>query len=551
MSGHVARIAPYQQPSSAMSRHIIPAIAISLTTLLFACDADEKVDSPVTDNGMLDSSGAPSSATDWWQVGARGLQARQQVIANHGTAKNVILFVGDGMGVTTVTASRIYDGQVKGRGGEENTLSFDVFPHTALIKTYTNNLQVSQSAATATAMNTGIKTSSGVINIAPNALRGNCTAALGQEVKTLAEYAEEKGMSTGVVTTATLTHATGAAVYAHSAERMWEGDYMMPDEALEAGCKDIARQFVEFDHGDGIDIALGGGERNFFGRLKKGYRKNPDDDLVQEWVDSADGRVYVDTAEALAEVGQQNTQILGLFSSGHMPYELDHNEETTAPTIVAMTQAAINHLSKNEKGYYLMVESGRIDHGHHQGQAEYALKETQAFSDAIAAALEMVDLNETLVLVTADHSHTMTIGGYPMRGNPILGNVRENDMAGLPKQEDAVAMDGKTYSTLGYYNGPGAVEGHRHDAPPVRDAGNKPAVQQAVVPTFMDMGPYGKRVSETHGGEDVALYAIGPKAHLVGGTMEQNVIFHLMVHALGWDGLELTIADKKQDDAAQ
>lgn len=534
-----------------MSRQIMPTIAISLTTLLFACEADKQVDSSLLEGELVQKPEVLSSAKDWWQAGASGLQARQQVVPNNGTAKNIILFVGDGMGVTTVTASRIYDGQAQGQGGEENTLSFDAFPHTALIKTYTNNLQVAQSAATATAMNTGIKTSSGVINIAPSALRGNCAAALGQEVKTLAEYAEERGMSTGVVTTATLTHATGAAVYAHSAERMWEGDYMMPEEALLAGCKDIARQFVEFDYGDGIDIALGGGKRNFFGSLQQGYRKAPDDDLAQEWVNRAEGRIYVETAEDLNQIGPEKGQVLGLFSSGHMPYELDHNDETTAPTIVAMTQAAIEHLSKNEQGYYLMVESGRIDHGHHQGQAEYALKETQAFSDAIAAAMEMVDLNETLVLVTADHSHTMTIGGYPMRGNPILGNVRENDMTGQPMEQDAVAMDGKTYSTLGYYNGPGAVEGHRHDAPPIRDTDDKPAVQQAVVPTFMDMGPYGKRVSETHGGEDVALYAIGPKAHLVGGTMEQNVIFHLMVHALGWDGLDLTIADKKRDEATQ
>jgi len=126
-----------------------------------------------------------------------------------------------------------------------------------------------------------------------------------------------------------------------------------------------------------------------------------------------------------------------------------------------------------------------------------------------------------------------------MRGNPILGNVRENDMNGHPMEEEAVGLDGKTFSTLGYHNGPGAVPGARQDAPSVKDAEGKPAVQQALVPTYMDLGPFGKVAAETHAGEDVALYAIGPKAHLVGGVLEQHVIFHIMTHALGWDDVTL------------
>ena len=490
-----------------------------------------------------------NSSEAWWKSGRKALEQRLAVKPINTTAKNVILFVGDGMGVSTVTASRIYDGQSRGEGGEENVLSFEKFPHVALIKTYTNNLQVPQSAATATAMNTGIKTSAGVIGIAPEALRGNCMAALAHPVKTLAEYAEEKGLASGVVTSANLTHATGAAVYAHSAERIWEADISMPDEALEQGCKDIARQFAEFSYGDGIDVALGGGRQYFYGTDSQGLRRNASDDLVAEWQANAtneDGqesgqiRQYVTTRAELAALPRDGTgQILGLFSQSHMAYALDHDETNTEPSLSDMTAVAIERLSKSEQGYYLMVEAGRIDHGSHQGQAEYALSETQAFSQAIQKALDMVDLSETLILVTADHSHTLTIGGYPMRGNPILGNVRENDMSGHPMEEEAVGMDGKTYSTLGYYNGPGATLGVREDAPSIKDAEGKPAVQQALVPTYMDHGPFGKRVAETHAGEDVALYAIGPKAHLVGGVLEQHVIFHIMAHALGWDNVTL------------
>jgi alkaline phosphatase len=484
-----------------------------------------------------------SVSANWWQSGQDALQQRLAVQPINTQAKNVILFIGDGMGVSTVTAARIYDGQSRDESGEENALSFDKFPHVALIKTYTNNGQVAQSAGTATAMNTGIKTSTGVIGIAPEALRGNCKAALQHSVKTLAEYAEEKGMSTGVVTTAGLTHATGAAVYAHSAERIWEDDTLMPDEAIADGCKDIARQFAEFSYGDGIDIALGGGRNHFLGLLNGGLRIEATSDLTADWQANGQNRRYITTKEELLALEPSDTgQVLGLFSGGHMSFQLDHTDDTEEPTLSDMTAAAVSRLSGNDKGYYLMVEGGRIDHGHHKGQAEYALTEAQEFSRAIQTAIDMVDLNETLILVTADHSHTMTIAGYPHRGNSIMGNVRENDMDGIPKVEDAVDMEGKTYSTLGYQNGPGAVGGPRPDAPPRWDEEGQPATQQALVSTFIDRRLLGPRVGETHAGEDVALYAIGPKAHLVGGVLEQNVIFHIMTHALGWDPLSLNLA---------
>ncbi|TDI59786.1 MAG: alkaline phosphatase [Alphaproteobacteria bacterium] len=487
------------------------------------------------------------SAVNWWDNGQQALANRLAVRHRNTKAKNVILFIGDGMGVSTVTAARIYDGQSRGEQGEEGYLSFESFPHLALIKTYTNNLQVAQSSATATAMNTGIKTTAGVLGIAPEALRGNCEAALAHSVITLAERAEARGMSTGIVSTANLTHATPAAVYAHSAERIWESDLMMPSEAKDSGCKDIARQFAEFDVGDGIDIALGGGRRHFYGLARGGMRLNPLDDLVSEWQANGPNRIYVETKEELDDLaGDQQSQILGLFSTSHMTFSFDRDAESTEPSLADMTKAAINRLSVDPDGYYLMVEAGRIDHGHHQGQAEYALSETQALSQAVQVALDMVDLDETLILVTADHSHTLTIGGYPMRGNPILGNVRENDMSGLPMEEVAVGMDGKTYSTLGYFNGPGAVGGERTDAAPRYDEKGKPAVQQAAVPAYMDLGPLGKRVAETHAGEDVALYAIGPQAHIVGGVLEQHVIFHIMTYALGWGNLSLAPSDNME-----
>ena len=106
------------------------------------------------------------------------LSTRINIIPNLSTARNVILFIGDGMGVTTVTAARIFDGQSKGMSGEENVLPFETFPNVALIKTYTANQMVADSAGSASAMNTGVKTRAGVIGIGPQAYRGRCEDAL-------------------------------------------------------------------------------------------------------------------------------------------------------------------------------------------------------------------------------------------------------------------------------------------------------------------------------------------------------------------------------------
>ena len=156
-----------------------------------------------------------------------------------------------------------------------------------------------------------------------------------------------------------------------------------------------------------------------------------------------------------------------------------------------------------------MVEGGRIDHAHHAGNAYRALIDTIAFSDAVQAAVNSTNPDETLIIVTADHSHTLTISGYPARGNPILGFVA--DAQGKPQLD----VEGNAYTTLGYANGPGAMgEGPAKDADPT-------AVdyrQTAAVPTFM----------ETHAGEDVPAYAQGPGASGVHGVMDQNELYGVM-----------------------
>lgn len=449
-------------------------------------------------------------------------------------ARNVILFIGDGMGVSTVTAARIFDGQSLGLSGEEHELIFEAFPRVALIKTYNTNQQVPDSAGTATAMMTGRKTRAGVINIGPQSRRRDCQASLEDPLKPLGAIAKERGKSVGIVTTTRLTHATPASVFAHSPERDWESDLYLPEADWVLGCRDIAYQLTHFDVNGGLDVVLGGGRAEFYGSGFGGNRVAVQEDLIREWLDAGSGRTYITSRDELAQLQAaqlSEQQVLGIFSRSHMTYVAERAPDTTEPTLAEMTSAAIDLLAENEDGFFLMVEGGRIDHGHHDGKPGYALMETQAFARAIEAALEKVDLENTLVLVTADHSHVFTIAGYPVRGNPILGLVVENDITGEPSPGTAVDATGTPYTTLGYANGPGAAAGQSRPVPEV-GAG---AVYQAFVPVEHPRIDGSLDYSETHGGEDVALYGIGVGSDRVGGVIEQNLVFDIMIQAFGWN----------------
>jgi alkaline phosphatase len=438
-------------------------------------------------------------------------------------AKNVILFVGDGMGISTITAARIYDGQSRGETGEENSLSFEAFPNVALIKTYNTNQQVPDSAGTATAMNSGVKTRAAVIGVGPAAHLGDCAEGQANIVPTLGEIAKANGKGLGIVTTTRITHATPAAVFAHTPHRDWEDDKSIPETERTKGCTDIAAQLVATP----FDIALGGGTANFFGKEKGGKRLDPAADLPSAWA-ARTGGTYVTDSTGLAATRGSKAPVFGLFTPSHMNFMLDRKADSKEPTLTEMTKAAIEKLKSNKNGYYLMIEGGRIDHGHHAGIAGYALSETQELSRAVATALSMVDLKDTLILVTADHSHVFTIAGYPSRGNPILGLVSHNDARGEPSGQPTVASDGQPYTTVGYQNGPGALKQFPRPAP---STGPK-AMQQAAIPTGDEGSAYG--AVETHAGEDVALFATGPGSENARGVMEQNRIFDVIMTATGW-----------------
>jgi len=474
----------------------------------------------------------PVQSTDSYYVsGAASVAARAEnrIVA---PARNIIIFVGDGMGVSTVTAGRIYAGQKRGLDGESYRLAMDKLPHLALSKTYAHDGQVSDSAATATAILSGVKTNLRTLGLTQSAQFGNCSSSEGAGTDSLFDLAERQGLSTGLVSTARITHATPAAAYAESASRNWEDDTA---SGLAAPCKDIAIQLVDWEEGDGLELAMGGGRRHF--RTEdaddpevedRGGARTDGRDLTAEWTaKSAEHRVIYGQGAFENTNFDSETKVLGLFEPSHMQYEFDRvDDKLGEPSLAELTRAAITRLSRNDSGYMLLVEGGRIDHAHHGTNAARALEDTDAFDLAVAAALEMTSSEDTLIIVTADHSHTLTIAGYPARGNPILGKSAYG-IGALAR-----AGDGKPYTTLGYANGPGggcrSAEGadtpdcSREDLTDV-DTTAKNFLQQALIPLS----------SQTHAGEDVPIFASGPGASLVSGVMEQHEIFHVIGRASG------------------
>ncbi len=463
----------------------------------------------------------------WYRQGQQQAAALSQGNPFPATGKNIILFIGDGMNITTITAARILAGQQKGGFGEENQLRFERFPQTAFAKTYNTNQQTPDSAGTMSAIMTGIKTKAGVIAMDGQVLLGDCDSGKGHAVPTLLERAETAGMHTGVVTTARLTHATPAATYAHSVMRDWEVDSKIPKKERAKGCRDIASQLIDFPFGDGLEVALGGGRSNFLPRTspdpeypqKAGLRLDGRD-LMAEWETRYPHAQAVWNKKQFDAIDpEKNRHLLGLFEPSHMHFEHDRGEDGAGePALHEMTAKALDILQAGSKPFFLMVEAGRIDHAHHKGNAFHALTDTIELDKAVQTALDKVNLTDTLIIVTADHSHTFNMAGYPTRGNPILGTVVRNDKHGQPSHQLMKDQQGKAFTTLGYQNGPGYVNGDQRPDLSHVDTQAHDYKQAAAVPLH----------SETHSGEDVGVFATGAGSHSIHGVFEQNVLFHLM-----------------------
>ncbi len=454
------------------------------------------------------------------------------------TPKNVIFFLGDGYGMVPMTAARIY------AAGEDGELTIDTFPETAFVKTYSNDAQVTDSAPSMSAYMTGVKMNNEVVSMSQDTKAtdangvaytsgadSTCPAAgNGTPVTTLLELAKAAGRGTGVVTTTRVTHATPAATYAHICHRDGENT--------------IAAQLVPGGAGfndklaDGVDVILGGGWQHFLPKgAAAGSSRTDTRDLVAEM--KAKGYAYVtDRAGLMATTSTHSTttaRLLGLFTKGHMNFDLDR-DATAEPSLAEMTTAAMDALAATKKnGYFLMVEGGRIDQALHPTLGRKALQDAKAFDDAIKAAIAKAKLTDptlanTLIVVTADHDHTMVMNGYAaLTGkttdtNPgILGLMRSYTDPTTP----ALDADGKPFTTLVFGNGENRVSGSRGLMATLTDAAvfDKNYHQEAAVPM-----PTG---SETHGGADVFLGAMGMGSDTFHGLLDNTRIFSLVKAAAG------------------
>ncbi|KAM6152772.1 LOW QUALITY PROTEIN: intestinal-type alkaline phosphatase-like [Erethizon dorsatum] len=453
----------------------------------------------------------------WNQKAAEALAAAKKLQPIQTAARNLILFLGDGMGVPTVTATRILKGQMQGHPGPETPLAMDQFPYMALSKTYNVDRQVPDSAGTATAYLCGVKANYKTIGLSAAARADQCSTAQGNEVVSVMYRAKKAGKSVGIVTTTRVQHASPAGTYAHTVNRNWYSDANMPASARQEGCQDIATQLIS---NMDIDVILGGGRMFMFpqGTPDPEYPNNTDQagvrldgkNLVQEWLAKHQGSRYVWNRTELIQASQDPdvTHIMGLFEPSDMKYDFYQDPELD-PSLAEMTEVAVRMLSRNPRGFYLFVEGGRIDHGHHEGRAHLALTDAVMFDSAIDKAGQLTSEQDTLTLITADHSHVFSFGGYTLRGTSVFGLA------------PSLASDFKNYTSILYGNGPG-----------YRLVSTRPDVSDSEIrdPTYQQQAAV-PLASETHGGEDVAVFARGPQAHLMHGVQEQSYIAHLMAFA--------------------
>jgi alkaline phosphatase len=278
------------------------------------------------------------------------------LFADPSKAKNVILFIGDGMGQAHVLATRVF------AYGPEGRLNMEGLEHFGYVTTFPNGSLVTDSAASGTAMATGHKTGNGVIG----------QGEQGQEYESILELARKMGKATGLVTTTEVTHATPAAFAAHEANR---------EEA-----RAIALDYL---HGAQPDVILGGGAWVWTpGLLEEARRLGYTAVFTKKELDTVD----------LAGV----EKLLGLFAHSHMAFRVERGGQE--PSLKEMTLKALEILRRDPEGFFLMVEGGRIDHAGHNNDLRRSVHEVLDFDEAIGAVRTGLGVHQdTLLIITADH----------------------------------------------------------------------------------------------------------------------------------------------------
>lgn len=465
----------------------------------------------------------------WYNVGDKYLNKIMQFDAEpkKNVAKNIIIFIGDGMSIGTLTSSRIFKGQRRRNFiGEEFNLAVENFPNVGLAKTYNVDMQVPDSAGTGTAIFTGVKTRFESIGLDVNCNQTDFDKETYEECKieSIMTWAQRVGKYTGIVTTTRISHATPAATYAHANYRYWECDEKIPQNIRDQ-VKDISRQLIEDSPGRNFKVILGGGYQmlGHTGDVGGDCKRTDGLNLTATWMKNHAHNKYVFATnnEELGQVDNSTEYLLGLFAPDHMPYEVVRNKGPKGtPSLTQMVVKALQILRKGRKGFVLMVEGGMIDQAHHKNFARAAMREAAELDTAINIAVNQTNPDDTLIIVTSDHSHTMTFDGYSKRGNDILGYSRET-------------KDAKSFLTLAYANGPGFKYHYRpsnstnSSFPWIDIRKDKNRLRD---PLYQHQATF-YQPDTSHSGEDVAVFAKGPGSHLIRGVFEQNYIAHVVSYA--------------------
>lgn len=344
------------------------------------------------------------------------------ITAKNPQVKNVIVLIGDGMG----NQQRRIAGIVEGDGDANHRLVCENLTTSGVAFNHSLNALVTDSAASGTALASGYKTMNGMISMVPDKnARDRKKAA--KPVRTILEACRDLGKSTGLITTVTITHATPAVYGAHSPSRK------------------LSRKIAAAYYENKIDLLMGGGWEDFLPLKPRGgmeLTKEEKRNLLEDF--KKDGYAYVTDRNQLLKLNAgKTTKVLGLFSKGAMAYEADRNKERE-PSIAEMTSTAIKVLSKNQEGFFLMVEGGKIDWANHGHDVAGSVYDTIAFDRAVKVAVDFAGKDgKTLIVVVNDHE----TGGMTITANVNVTQIR-NLKAGAEKMARLIKKDGSNIDQI-------------------------------------------------------------------------------------------------------
>jgi alkaline phosphatase len=438
-------------------------------------------------------------------MGAISPVEAKQPANNNADIKNVIVLIGDGMGVSYTSAYRYLKNDPSTKIAEKT--AFDQYL-VGQQMTYPEDpaQNVTDSASAATAMSAGIKTYNNAIAVDND----------GSEVKTVLEAAKEQGKATGLVATSEITHATPASFGSHDHSR----------KNMNSIADDYYDEMVNGEHK--VDVMLGGGVSNFV---------RNDRNLTEEFKN--DGFSYVTNKEELLK--DTNKQVLGLFATGGLPKMIDRPAET--PSLEEMTNAAIFRLSQDKDGFFLMIEGSQVDWAGHDNDIVGAMSEMEDFEKAYKAAIEFAKKDKhTLVVATADHS----TGGYSIGadgiynwfGEPIKAAKRTPDF-----MAEEIAKGAGVEETLKKYIDQNVLALTSEEIQSVEAAAATKKVLDIdnAIENIFNKRSHTGWTTGGHTGEDVPVYAFGPSSEKFAGQIDNTDIAKNVFDVLKYD---IKIEDK-------